>query len=112
MTSPTLSDFRLPQPRIPLVLGAIALFIGALPVGLTFNGDSVLAGTPTAAGNFPVTITATTGVGNPATLDATVTGTPVADLLETGALGQWISSVTRPGVGRRRVVARPADQLR
>jgi hypothetical protein len=44
---------------------------GALPVGVSFtdngNGTATIAGTPTAAGSFPITITASNG----ATADAT-----------------------------------------
>ncbi|WP_198665920.1 MULTISPECIES: putative Ig domain-containing protein [unclassified Sphingomonas] len=43
-----------------------AVSSGALPAGLTLVSDGTLAGTPTASGNFPITITATdssTGAG-------------------------------------------------
>jgi hypothetical protein len=38
---------------------------GKLPKGVKFKGG-VLAGTPTVTGTFPITITATNGIGNPA----------------------------------------------
>jgi Bacterial Ig domain/FG-GAP-like repeat/Putative Ig domain/FG-GAP repeat len=56
---------------------------GALPASVTFvdngNGTATLAGTPTAAGTFPITITATNGVGSAATQTFTLT-------VQTGAL--------------------------
>ncbi len=45
---------------------------GALPTGITFTGGK-LTGTPTATGGFPITFTATNGVGDPATQDFTLT---------------------------------------
>jgi hypothetical protein len=96
---------------------------GALPAGVTFadngNGTATLAGTPTVSGTYPFTITATNGVGSPAsqsftlTVDAapaitsadsttftegsagsftvTTTGDPTAALSETGALPAGVS---------------------
>ncbi|MDI9918621.1 putative Ig domain-containing protein, partial [Rhodococcus sp. IEGM 1379] len=68
----------------------VAVTTGTLPAGLSLDPDTgVLSGTPTTAGSFPLTITATNGVGNPATLDVTVTVTavPVVDPPATGSLG-------------------------
>ena len=50
---------------------------GALPSGVTFSGG-VLSGTPAAgtAGSYPITITATNGVGSPATQAFTLTVSP------------------------------------
>jgi putative Ig domain-containing protein len=91
---------------------------GALPTGVTFkdngNGTGTLSGTPTTAGTFSITFTATNGVGTPATQSFTLTvntapvitsassttftvgtagtftvttsGTPTPTLTETGAL--------------------------
>jgi hypothetical protein len=39
---------------------------GALPTGVTFSGG-VLSGTPTVGGTFPITFTASNGIGSPAT---------------------------------------------
>ncbi len=47
---------------------------GTLPTGVTFTpGTGVLAGTPTQSGSFPITFTATNGVGSPATQAFTLT---------------------------------------
>ncbi len=49
---------------------------GSLPGGVTFTpGTGVLAGTPTASGTFPITFTATNGVGSPASQSFTLTVT-------------------------------------
>jgi hypothetical protein len=45
---------------------------GTLPAGVTFTGGK-LTGTPTATGTFPITFTATNGIGNPATQSFTLT---------------------------------------
>jgi hypothetical protein len=45
---------------------------GALPTGVTFSAG-VLSGTPTATGSFPITFTATNGIGTPATQGFTLT---------------------------------------
>jgi hypothetical protein len=45
---------------------------GALPSGVTFSGG-VLLGTPTVTGSFPITFTATNGIGSPATQAFTLT---------------------------------------
>ena len=45
---------------------------GALPAGVTLS-HGVLSGTPTATGSFPITFTATNGVGSPATQSFTLT---------------------------------------
>jgi hypothetical protein len=45
---------------------------GALPGGVTFSGG-VLSGDPTATGTFPISFTATNGIGNPAVQDFTLT---------------------------------------
>ncbi len=59
---------------------------GALPSGVTFvdngNGTATLAGTAATAGSYPITITATNGVGSPATQSFTLT----------------VNSTTGPGV--------------
>ena len=49
---------------------------GTLPTGVTFApGTGVLAGTPTQSGSFPITFTATNGVGSPASQSFTLTVT-------------------------------------
>ena len=45
---------------------------GALPGGVTLSSAGIMAGTPTATGTFPITITATNGVGSPATQSFTL----------------------------------------
>ncbi len=45
---------------------------GTLPTGVTFTGGK-LTGTPTQAGTFPITFTATNGIGNPGTQSFTLT---------------------------------------
>jgi hypothetical protein len=96
---------------------------GTLPAGVTLNGTSgLLSGTPTANGVFPVTLTATNGIGTPATQDftltvdaapqitsadstkftegavssftVTATGTPTPTFAETGALPTGITLTT------------------
>jgi putative Ig domain-containing protein len=58
---------------------------GALPSGVTFadngNGTATLAGTPTAAGSYPFTITAVNGVSPNATQNFTLTVSPQAQPL-------------------------------
>ncbi|WP_267555751.1 putative Ig domain-containing protein, partial [Rhizobium rhizogenes] len=95
-----------------------AITTGALPAGLTLSPAGVLAGTPTAAGNFNITITATdssTGTGapfstsraytlaigaptitiTPATLPAAVGGTAYSQALTAaGGLGSYTYTVT------------------
>jgi hypothetical protein len=50
---------------------------GALPAGVTFtdngNGTATLSGTPTASGIYPISFTATNGIGVPATQNFTLT---------------------------------------
>ncbi len=45
---------------------------GPLPAGVSFSGG-VLSGDPTVTGTFPITFTATNGIGNPATQSFTLT---------------------------------------
>jgi large repetitive protein len=55
---------------------------GSLPSGVTFvdngNGTATLSGTPSASGNFPITITAANGVGSAANQSFTLDVTSVA----------------------------------
>lgn len=54
---------------------------GALPNGLTFNAETgLVSGTPAdgAAGNYPITFSASNGVGSPATLSYILTVSPAA----------------------------------
>ena len=47
---------------------------GTLPAGVDFDtATGVLSGTPTEAGSFPITFTATNGVGSPASQPFTLT---------------------------------------
>ncbi len=54
---------------------------GSLPAGVTFtdngNGTASLSGTPTSSGSFPITFTASNGVGSPANQSFTLTVTSV-----------------------------------
>jgi hypothetical protein len=50
---------------------------GTLPPGLDFEaGTCILSGTPTAAGSYPFTVTATNGISPDATIDSTVEVSP------------------------------------
>ncbi|MEO5625702.1 MAG: putative Ig domain-containing protein, partial [Dokdonella sp.] len=102
---------------------------GALPTGVTFNtGTGLLSGTPAAgtAGSYPITFTASNGVGAPATQNftltvdeasaitsanatsftvgtagtftVTATGSPAPTLSETGALPSGVTFNTGTGV--------------
>ncbi|HEV3367309.1 MAG TPA: putative Ig domain-containing protein, partial [Acidimicrobiales bacterium] len=46
---------------------------GALPAGVTLTSGGVLSGTPTQSGTFAVTLTATNGIGSPASQSFTLT---------------------------------------
>lgn len=112
---------------------------GALPGGVTFtdngNGTATLAGTPTAGGNFPITIKATSASGNTSqnftlTVDqvpsitssnsttfnvgsngsftVTTTGTPTPSLTETGTLPSGVS-FTDNGNGTGTLSGTPAS---
>jgi hypothetical protein len=65
---------------------------GALPTGVTFTGGS-LTGTPTVTGTFPITFTATNGIGNPATQAFTLTVTA------SGALSITTTSLPSATIG-------------
>jgi Putative Ig domain len=79
---------------------------GALPAGLTFtdngNGTATIAGTSTDVGaNYPITITATNGVGNPATQTFTLTNasaptitSPATATFTTGVAGTYTVTTT------------------
>jgi hypothetical protein len=75
---------------------------GALPTGVTFAGG-VLSGTPTVTGTFPITFTATNGVGSPATQSFTLTvnspGTgPTISVHKTkGLVGNYAEKVSGAG---------------
>jgi hypothetical protein len=54
---------------------------GALPSGVTFvAATGVLSGTPAASGSFPITLTATNGIGTPATQEFTLTVDAAPDI--------------------------------
>ena len=73
---------------------------GALPGGVTFtdngNGTATLAGTASAPGSFPITITAQNGVSSPATQNFTLAANPVLAQLTFPTQGSTLpgSSVT------------------
>jgi hypothetical protein len=73
---------------------------GALPSGVTFtnngNGTATLAGTPTVAGTFPITVTASNGVSPNAKQSFTLVVNPVASVLTSPTSGSTLtgSSVT------------------
>ncbi len=64
---------------------------GALPTGVSFvdngNGTATLSGTPTSPGSFPITITASNGVGSGASQNFTLTVSngPLAPTITSGA---------------------------
>jgi hypothetical protein len=68
---------------------------GALPAGVTFSGG-VLSGDPTVTGTFPITFTATNGIGTPTTQRFTLTtiGDPGAPTIGTATGGNASASVT------------------
>ncbi len=77
---------------------------GALPAGVTFTpGTGVLAGTPTVSGTFPITFTATNGVGSPATQSFTLTvnssgtGPTVTLHKSTGLIGNQSDAISGTG---------------
>ncbi|OWK37752.1 beta strand repeat-containing protein [Fimbriiglobus ruber] len=95
---------------------------GTLPGGVTFS-NGVLSGTPTATGSFPITLSASNGIGTPATQTFTLTvngngletnlvvsgltdGT--ATLYQTNASGQYASSTVLNPFADLGVVVRTA----
>jgi len=50
----------------------VSVTVGTLPTGLTLSPAGLLSGTPTQSGSFPVTLTATNGIGSDATQSFTV----------------------------------------
>jgi len=65
---------------------------GSLPAGLTFNSAGLIAGTPTASGNFTFTVQVTDGNSNRATKNFTLTvaqslSIPTAPLMPSGSTG-------------------------
>ena len=88
-TAPTISTPALPTFMVgtPVDLQLVAagttpitwtVTAGALPAGVTMDTAGLLAGTPTTAGPYSVTITATNNVGSsPATYSGTVDAAPV-----------------------------------
>ncbi|HEY6797177.1 MAG TPA: putative Ig domain-containing protein [Kineosporiaceae bacterium] len=73
----------------------VSVTAGALPAGLALTPAGVLYGTPTTAGTSTFTLTATNGVGSPATSAQTLTvaPVPVGTIVPVGGGGQ----VTTPG---------------
>jgi len=72
---------------------------GALD-GLTFDAATgVLAGTPTATGSFPITFTATNGVGSPVTQSFTLTVSAASATTTTTTSPAGTTTTTTPGGG-------------
>ncbi|EEN86133.1 putative Ig domain protein, partial [Rhodococcus erythropolis SK121] len=65
---------------------AVTVTAGVLPAGLTLTEAGVLSGTPTAAGSFTFTVTASNGIGESAVLPVTLVVTDSAPP-STGSLG-------------------------
>jgi large repetitive protein len=69
---------------------------GTLPTGITFvdngNGTGTLAGTTTQVGSFPITFTATSTFGSPATQTFTLTISPVAPLITSAGTATFTAS--------------------
>jgi alpha-tubulin suppressor-like RCC1 family protein len=59
---------------------------GALPTGVALTNEGLLSGTPTQAGTFPITISATNGAVPDASQPFTLTVTPQTDPAPSGAL--------------------------
>ena len=69
---------------------------GTLPAGVTFSSSKrVLSGAPTVAGSFPITFTASNGVGAPATQPFTlsVSPAPTAPLVTSAAASSFVFGV-------------------
>ena len=78
----------------------LSLTAGTLPAGLSLVGNSII-GTPSAAGTFAgLTVSASNGVGSPATLNFSITiaGNPVAVADPYAVTGNIDISVPAPGV--------------
>jgi hypothetical protein len=71
---------------------------GVLPFGVTFTSAGVLSGTPTVFGSFPITITASNGVGTAATQSFTLTVTGTSFVILNRPDGSKGVSVTPSGV--------------
>jgi hypothetical protein len=70
---------------------------GVLPAGVTFSSAGVLAGTPTVTGSFPITFTATNGIGSPATQSFTLTvQAPTSPTTTTPTTSPTTSPTTAP----------------
>jgi hypothetical protein len=89
---------------------------GALPSGVTFSGG-VLSGDPTATGTFPITFTATNGIGNPATqaftltvpaaFEITTTSLPAATIGTAYSATVTASGGTKPYVWKAKGLPKP-----
>jgi hypothetical protein len=69
---------------------------GALPTGVTF-ASGVLSGTPTATGSFPITFTATNGIGTPVTQSFTLTVSATTPTTTTTTTPGSTTTTTAPG---------------
>ncbi len=75
----------------PGVPTTFALTAGTLPTGLTLNADGTITGTPTSAGDFPFTVTATNG-------SRTATASPTYTVNPPAPQGSYQSVITTVGV--------------
>ncbi|WP_164874074.1 putative Ig domain-containing protein, partial [Rhodococcus spongiicola] len=69
----------------------VVVTAGDLPEGLALSEQGVLSGTPTAAGTFEFTVTASNGVGDDAVLEAAIGVTAETDP-GAGSLGSLVGS--------------------
>ena len=68
---------------------------GALPTGLSLSTGGVLSGTPTAAGTFTGTVTASNGIGTAATQNFSIVIAKAAAMVSLGGLTQTFNNTPR-----------------
>jgi hypothetical protein len=92
------------------VSGTTQLFSAAgLPPGLTMDSGGLIAGFPTKAGTYPVTVTAIDNLGAPASTSFTWTGTAAADTGPTGHVQLNLGGKCLTDAGNRSADGTPAD---
>ena len=69
---------------------------GALPTGLSLSTGGVITGTPTAAGTFTGTVTASNGIGTAATQDFSIVVAKAAATVTLGSLAQTYDGSAKP----------------